>query len=758
MTRQVVAVWGASAVACLLVMAPATAFVTAAGADRTVAGGRPSPSRTVARTVLALYDSRYTETPRDTPVHNLAEMPLSYLGLIVRYHDIRSGLPNADSLRDVRGVMTWFTSDAMADPRAYLKWVEALSHTGKPLVIVGSLGALKDETGALVPAEEINRALTRLGWRYDVSWHTTTAGARYTVAGNDLVGFERPLPAAVPPYATIRATAPDAKAVLRVLMDGRPAAASDVIIIGPRGSIVAPGFAYFADQSGDREFRQWYLNPFEFFRQAFATNDVPKPDTATLSGRRIYYGHIDGDGWRNLTQIEPYRTRHEIAARVVLDEIIRKAPDLPVTVGAIVGDLDPAWAGTAESLAVAKEIYALPHVEAAIHTYSHPLDWGFFDHDAGARGRLRHAEGGAPRTTGPDMAHQAGTSKPRSYDTRPFSLATEIDAAATFVNRLLPDGKRVGLLQWSGDTRPFGRALLHTRRSGLANINGGDTRFDREFPSAAWVSPLGHQVDGELQVYASNSNENTYTDLWRDRFFGFSFLAKTVHNTGTPRRLKPFNLYYHMYSGERLSSLNAVVANLAFARTLPLAPIEASRFSRIVEGFFTTSLEREGPRGWRIRNRGALQTIRFDAASSDCVDWDRSRGVIGQRHDLGSLYIALDESVEAPLVVLKSVAAAGTEPHERLPYLVQSRWRVRDVQYTDGALRFVTEGYGPGDTTWYWPFGDKAAVRWRSTSGRAGSVQAQRDAEGLLSFQLPQLTGERLDVSVSAAGGDRGTR
>jgi len=28
---------------------------------------------------------------------------------------------------------------------------------------------------------------------------------------------------------------------------------------------------------------------------------VPKPDTTTLAGRRIYYSHIDGDGWKELT-------------------------------------------------------------------------------------------------------------------------------------------------------------------------------------------------------------------------------------------------------------------------------------------------------------------------------------------------------------------------------------------------------------------------------------------------------------------------
>ena len=713
-------------------------------------------ARTVARTVLALYDSKYEGSARATLVHNLAEMPLNHLGLVVRYHDVRSGLPGAEALEAVRGVITWFTSDAMPNPRAYLRWIETLAQSGKPLVVMGAIGALKDESGTLTPIEDVNRALARLGWRYDGGWNTTTAGATYRVNDGRILGFERPLPTVVPPYAVVRATAADAKVVLRVVARGRPSAESDLVVVTPRGAFVAPGFAYFADSSGDRQFRQWYLNPFELFRQAFATDDVPKPDTATLSGRRIYYSHIDGDGWRNTTQIEPYRTQYVIAARVVLDEVIRTSTDLPVSVGAIVGDLDPAWAGTAESVAVAREIYGLAQVEPAIHTYSHPLDWGAFDAQAGGAPRDRAASDALP--VGPDIVHAGAASKARSYDTRPFSLAIEIDEAAAFVNRLLPAGKRVGLVQWSGDTRPFSRALSHARRSGLSNINGGDTRFNREFPSAAWVSPLADQVGGELQVYASNSNENTYTDLWRGRFFGFSFLSRTVENTGAPRRLKPFNLYYHMYSGERRSSLNAVLANLAFARSLPLAPIEASRFSRIVEGFFAVILEQEGTREWRVRNRGALQTIRFDDAARDGVDFDRSRGVIGQRHELGSLYVSLDEKDEAPLVALKSIAPARTEPREPVPYLVESRWRAYDVRHTDGALRFVTQGYGPGDARWHWPFGGSPVVRWRSASGRSGTLRANTDADGLLSVRLPQLTAERVEVAITATEASRGPR
>ncbi|MGE3510539.1 MAG: hypothetical protein AB7N65_16835 [Vicinamibacterales bacterium] len=714
--------------------------------DRSAAAARARP---VARTILALYDSRWTPDPRESAIHAMAEMPLNHLGLVVRYHDIRSGFPAPETLGDVRGVLTWFATDGLPSPRVYLRWLGAVIDAGMSVAIIGAVGGLKDEGGALIPTDDANRVLMRIGWRIDGTWHTTTTGARFEVSDPAMIGFERPLPVVAPPYATVRVTARDTRAVLRVGVPGRPALQSDLVIVGPRGGYVAPGYAYFSDGAPEREFRQWYLNPFEFFRVAFGTDEVPKLDTTTLNGRRIYYSHIDGDGWRNLTQIEPERTRFGSAARVVLERIVRRHPDLPVTVGAIIADLDPTWSGTAESLSAAKAFYALDHVEPAIHTYSHPLEWRAFESEVGAGGL-------EPRRTilhGPDVTHADSTALARSYDKQPFAIEREIDHAAAFVNRLLPPGRRVALVQWSGDTRPFRAAVERARRAGLANINGGDTRFDPDFPSIAWVSPLGSRVDGELQVYASNSNENTYTNLWRERFFGFGLLRRTVLNTGAPRRLKPFNLYYHMYSGERLASLNAVLANLALARALPLAPIEASRYSRLVEGFFSAVVESEGQSAWRIRQRGAVQTIRFDDQAAASVDWVRSRGVIGQRRELGSLYVFLEEADAAPLVALTSNARG--EPDR--PYLVESRWRVHHVRHEGEVLRYGTDGFGPGEARWHWPLSGDVELRWRVEGASiSGGLRLSPDDAGMLSVRLPQVTGRRVRVSIRPVRGPDG--
>ena len=59
---------------------------------------------------------------------------------------------------------------------------------------------------------------------------------------------------------------------------------------------------------------------------------LEQADTTTLVGRRIYYSNIDGDGWRNQSQIRTYMQRRAMSAEVVLKEAVEAFPDLPVTV------------------------------------------------------------------------------------------------------------------------------------------------------------------------------------------------------------------------------------------------------------------------------------------------------------------------------------------------------------------------------------------------------------------------------------------
>ncbi len=86
----------------------------------------------------------------------------------------------------------------------------------------------------------------------------------------------------------------------------------------------------------------------------------------------------------------------------------------------------------------------------------------------------------------------------------------------------------MSLVQWTGATRPYPKAMEITAKLGLPNINGGDPRYDSKYPSLAYLSPLSRKVGKYRQIYSSASNENTYTGLWKGPFFGYKYLVETL--------------------------------------------------------------------------------------------------------------------------------------------------------------------------------------------------------------------------------------
>lgn len=720
----------------------------------------------VPRRILALYESDALRAFSGPEVYagnvqRLAEMPLNHLGLVVDYRNVREGLPPPRDLDGVRGILLWFDEDLRTDPEVFLSWCEQAMDAGLRVVLIGNLplgAALQD---GRVPARRVNRFWSRLGLRWqDDPVHITY---RVETARKDpsMVEFERALPARLPPYEATRVIDPRATSHLALRERGRADSECDLVVTGPGGGYVAEN--YLAYHSAGGYYVQWYLHPFEFFRRAFATDDLPKPDVTTMCGRRIFYSHIDGDGWRSESEVGAYRERHAHSAEVVCREILEKFPDLPVTVGPVVADVHPEWFGSREDQVWARRIFALPNVEAGSHTWTHPLSWAACagmtapDSDGAsdrseADDRLSVFGAGGPAIPAGGKAGGGMRARPKpreplaSYERGPFDLRREIEGSIRYLSDLCPDGKRVELLQWPGDCCPFEAAVAAASAAGVRALNGGDSRFDAEYPSCLWVAPVGRPAGDRRQVFASNSNEETYTDLWTGRFFGFRDLLETVRRTESPVRLRPFNVYYHMYSGEREASLAAVVGNLAEARRQELIPIAASHYAGVADGFFTARLVAAGPRAWRIEDRDRLQTVRFDAGVSGVVDFAESRGAIGQRRHQGSLYVALDPAAPAARVALTEGPADDASPEAPLPYLVESRWPVWDVRASATGLVFRTAGFGEGAMTWKLP-------GWRSVTIRgAGSERTVEPTRGLCRFSAGPGGAGTVELVVSPRG------
>ncbi|OSM04923.1 hypothetical protein MAIT1_03032 [Magnetofaba australis IT-1] len=746
--------------------------------------------------IITFYDSQ--DDPEaymyNRIVHHMAETPLNHLGLVVRHLDVRKPLPPMKELGDVRGLLYWTYSDYGHPAAEFLPWINKLLDRKIRVVLLSVPPALNAENLAPDLSALADNFWRRFGVRPSGKWVRITYDMTLTRNTPHMLDFERRMEGVLPPYdAAMVDPAIGAVSHLDAQRPHLPDTRSTLVATMPTGGYVAGGYTHFSQENA--QFSQWWLNPFDFFRAAFQTDELPKPDATTINGRRIFYSHIDGDGWRNLSEIRKYSRDATFSSEVILKEIVQKYPDLPVTIGPVVGDLDPDWYGGEKAQRVAREIFREPNVEAGSHTFSHPLDWGFFE-DPDPRKEEPFLDQYPPRKgrVGGHLMEKLGLEKrnlpsvdtaqwkkliakaeakqgaadakylmeeaqktirknykrPRAYAVKPFDLNLEVGGAKRFIERFLPPGKRVEVLQWSGNTSPFLEAMRLTEQEKMANINGGDTRFDREYPSIAWVSPVGRQVGPYTQIYASNSNENTYTDLWTDRFFGFKHLVRTLHNTEIPRRLKPFNVYYHMYSGQKLSSLNAVKRNLDYAREQGVIPVTTSHFAHIGGGFYSSQFERLTPHTWRVRNHGQLCTIRFDRSAFQKVDFARSKGVIGQRHQYGSLYVMLDTSKEEALIALKEAEFSGKRPTANRLYLLDSRWRVWNFQEDGrGGARFFASGFGKGAMTWRVPESSRRfQVSMESLDGKLlSNATVEANANGAITLALPANAIEPVNIT-----------
>ena len=707
----------------------------------------------VPRVIIALYEGGPVQ---NSFIHTVAEMPLNRLGLTVEYHDIHDTLPDIAHRKDVRGVLTWFYGDAYDDAEAYLKWASDVVGSGKKFVIVGSLG-VSDDTKHYAVSALAGRFLSQIGLKMPGRWTGQPFDVTYEYRTPSMFLTTAPYEWMRPSYEAMQAFGDQTQVHLLAHRANASSPDEDSVLIAtnPNGGYMDAEYAIRNNKRDGSDVTQWVVNPFEFFRLAFSTDDLPKPDVTTLGGRRIYYSNIDGDGWNNISQLEEYRGKHVISAQVILDKAIKSYPDLPVMVAPIAGDVDTDWVGSEDSRRVAREIWALPQVEAGSHTYSHPFYWEFFeDGDVGDEVPFLHLyktptwqpEGGLAETKNKAPELPIEFTVPRAFANEPFDLDKEIAGSLKEMAPLLPKGKKIDILAWSGDCLPWEEAVHLTREAHVQNLNGGDTRFDPEYPAYASVAPIGRPVGKERQIYNSTSNENTYTDLWVSNFHAFTYLKKTIDNTDTPMRLSATSIYYHMYSGEKQAGLNALVSNLNYVRTLDIAPITAAHYTHIAEGFYDTQLVAIAPGEWRVEHRGTLQTIRFDRSSLKAVDFGRSRGVIGQRRFEGSLYVALDSAVAEPVIALKDDTKYYAQPEEPLAYLIESRWVISDLERGEGRFDFDAQGFGAGDMVWH----VTAPGPYRVTiNGKTEKVEA--GADRLLKLHIDENAIQSLHINIVGA-------
>jgi polysaccharide biosynthesis protein PelA len=706
--------------------------------------------RAVKREILALYDSRHEASPQTSRIHQYTEMPLNWLGYKVKYHDVNQPLPSVSEMAGYRGILTWFI-EPMAAVETYLVWLDRVTAAGTKLVVMSEL--VPNEAPNATP--QLSAILGRLGLAWTNQFVAVTHRAKIAKYDTAMLDFERPIDKALPDFVVYKVLPGKTTvhlSVLAPLRDGMVEAA--IVTTNAAGGYASDDFAINYDANSEKS--RWSLNPFRFFKAAFGDERFPVPDVTTVSGRRMYFSHIDGDGWNNVSEIEAYREAQVTSAEVIRREAIEPFPDLPISVGVIAGDVIPDLGGTLAGGEIARKIFALPQVEVASHTYTHPFNWGYFETysrldeevliektvkpTSSPIERLRSVLfRAAGKTMAADKSNKyiAGSDAlPRTYLKQPFDLTREVQGALSLSESLAPPGKKAMVYMWSGNTTPFEAAIAATRQAGVRNINGGDSRLDKTFPSIFYVPPISRPVGKERQIFAVNSNENTYTNDWLGPYYGFFMLQQTLDNTETPRRLKPFNLYYHMYSGEKAASLAAIKHFVTLARNSNVIPVTTSRYAGIADDFFGVEIEQVDVAAWLVKNRGTLSTVRFDAAELLEVDGARSTGVIGANRHQGSLYLSLDPSVARALVTLRPRGQTGqTQRGDPAASLVESRWSMSNRQDTLCGIQVEAQGFGPGQMVW----STQAGRAFRINIERRGTILAQEirwaDAAGFIKLE-----------------------
>ena len=340
---------------------------------------------------------------------------------------------------------------------------------------------------------------------------------------------------------------------------------------------------------------RWIVAPIKFLQAALQLPALPVPDVTTEGGRRILMAHVDGDGFASRAELPgtPF------AAEVLGAEILTRY-QLPTAVSVIEAEISargvhPQLSSKLEP--IARKLLAIPSVEAASHSYSHPFSWA----KAMGSGTVAGDADGARAGYGLPLA---------GYQ---FDLQREIKGSVDFINsKLLPANKKAHLFLWTGNCVPPSEAIAETYGSGLLNMNGGDTTITESNNSWTAIASNGMRKNGWYQVFAPNQNENVYTGNWTGPFYGYERVQETFRLTGAPYRFKPVDLYYHFYSATKTASLAALHKVYRWALAQPFTRIFPSQYVQKVLDFESTTLSRELASGdLLVRTGTALRTLRL---------------------------------------------------------------------------------------------------------------------------------------------------
>ncbi|SDH15249.1 hypothetical protein SAMN05216466_107285 [Paraburkholderia phenazinium] len=648
------------------------------------------------RKILVVQD-RDIKDPLDASigVRNLAT-PLNYLGYDVEYADFSKPLPANITPDRYAGVVAWLQGNALPEPQAWQRWVAARIVDHVPVVFLGQFGF--DPTGAIGDALDLQAV------------PGTMAAPVNVIARDPMIGFEidpRPDPRDL---LGLRVGV-KSHALLRVSANG---ALIDPVALTPWGGYALdPYTSVSLDGIGQQ---RWAIEPLKFLSAALRLPGMPSPSVTTENGRRLLMTHVDGDGFASRAEFPG----PDYSGEALYEQIFTRYK-IPMTLSVIEGEVGPT--GLYPKISprleeIARKMFALPYVEIGTHTYSHPFQWEDVD-SSGAR-----VDRG-----GGDAAFSLNIP---GYK---FNIDREVSGSIDYINsRLAPPGKKTVVLQWSGDCQPPGIVVRKVYEAGVYNFNGGDTVITKSAPSWTHIAPIGvDKGPGAYQVYAPNQDENVYTNDWQGPFYGFTRVLETFDMTERPRRFKPIDIYYHMYSGTKVASLRALDQIYSTVLTQPVLPVHVTDYIRKVLDWRSFAVAREvGSRaGWVVRGNGEVRELHWPGTNAPLLDG--ASGVTGYAAGPDGTYIHIDGGAARFAFGANGAGCGGARA---LPYIAEANGFVRNFRSTANGMSFEFGGY-------YQPFVTLANAQTCSASVDGKPVAARRDG-ALLRFDTPGVAAQQV--------------
>ena len=581
------------------------------------------------RKILMLYDSsQSTNTPfHEEPIFKHITPIIDYYGYIAEFHDVSTSLPTERLVGEYAGIISWFKKTIRQ--KGFDLWYKKQLDEGMKFSIIQHSG-LTDRANQkilnILPLKKFNAKNVITENESDwLNYESAFQLQQYQHQSTPLEALEI--------LKTCQNCKSHASYKLKTPV-GNTQYLHGVISADWGSWVSEPWIFKFLPGS----MMKWIIDPFKFLNETLALDTIPAPDVTTHLGRRLLITHIDGDGFLNRAELPstPY------SSQVILDEVLKQYP-IKHTVSIIEGEIGPTGMHpniSQELEEIAKKIFELPHIEAASHTYSHPFHW-----------------------------HKLNKQKPnddpyhlniRNYR---YSAHRDLIGSIKYIDKLLPAQKKTQVLLWSGTALPREKDLAVLDKYGYLNMNGGNTVARKRKNSILYVSPMYRPVGKYIQIFAPIMNENVYTNDWTGPFHGFRNVIQTLKFTDKPKRLKPINIYYHFYSGEKISALKALQDVYDWSLKQDYFDIYASEYINKVNNYFEISMYSTLDKHFQIYDASEIQSFRTPLVKN--ISITKSEGLIGLRKLHDGTY--LHTSPNTPISLNFNETDVLAEP-----YIVQS--------------------------------------------------------------------------------------